>query len=104
MNKAKNSFLENKEEILANLPKEFHEGFMKDLEDMPSAEEKSLSEEEVVSAIKAELVANPDVDESAAAAELKDIKAPIPVSAASEAEIEEQKAQMLSEAKAQALK
>jgi hypothetical protein len=104
MNKAKNSLQENLEEILANLPEEFHADIKKDIDGMSDGEEESLTGEDEVAAIKAELVANPDVDESAAAAELKDIKAPTPVSPASEAEIEEQKAQMLSEAKAQASK
>jgi hypothetical protein len=101
MNSAKNSLLDNKDEILSNLPKEFHEDFLKNIEEMPDAQEATLSDHEVVAAIKAELVANPDVDESAAAAELKDIKAPVAAAPPSEAEMEEQKAQLMAEAKAQ---
>lgn len=71
MNKAKDSLKENLDEILANLPKEFHADFKKQLEEMPDKAEKPLSRDAEVAAIKAELVANPNVDEKAAADELK---------------------------------
>ena len=101
MNKVKNSFLENKEEILSNLPKELHEDFLKSMDNMSDSEEKALTGDDAVKAIKAELTANPSVDEAAAAGELKDIKAPEPVKPPSDEEIEKQKAQLLEEAKAQ---
>lgn len=104
MMKAKNSLEENKEEILANLPKEFHGDFLKSIEEMPETQDTPLQGEAVVAAIKAELVANPDVDESAAAAELKEIKAPESVAPVSEKELEAQKAEMLAAAKEQAEK
>ena len=77
MNPAKASLEANKEAILAALPPEFQADFEKQLADMPNtAPPAQLSGEAAIPAIKAELKANPDVDEKAAASELKDIKAP----------------------------
>lgn len=84
MNKAKQSLEENKAEILAALPKEFHADFEKELKAMPNTTPPPPTNKEVVKAIKAELVANPNVDEKKAAAELKDIKAPEPLPPAEE--------------------
>ena len=100
MNKAKDSLTENLDEILANLPSEFQEDFKKQVADMSDTAEAPLSGDAEVAAIKAELSANPDVDESAAAAELKDIKASEPVVAATEAELKEDMEKLLSEVKA----
>lgn len=89
MNQAKASLEENKEAILAALPKEFQKDFEKQLADMPNtAPEAPLSGSAAIPAIKAELAANPDVNESEAAAELKDIKAPEVVVAPTAAENE----------------
>lgn len=104
MNKAKTSLEKSKDEILANLPKEFHDDFLKEIDNMSDEDELGLTGDKAVAAIKAELKANPAVDENAAAAELKDIKVPIIATPASEAEIEFHKAQLLAEAKAQASK
>lgn len=101
MNKAKNSLKENLDEILSNLPEEFHADLKKEIDKIPDAEEVALKGEEAINAIKAELKANPDVDETAAAAELKDIKAPEVPTPASEEELEKQKEELLAEAKAQ---
>lgn len=98
---AKKSLEDNKDEILANLPKEFHEDFLKGVETMEDQVATALEGEAAVEAIKAELVANPDVDEKAAAAELKEIKAPAPAPKATEAELEAQKAELLKAAQAQ---
>ena len=84
MNKEKQSLEENKAEILAALPKEFHEEFEKRLNAMPDTAPAPPTNKEVVKAIKAELEANPNVDEKKAAAELKDIKAPEPLPPAEE--------------------
>jgi hypothetical protein len=101
MNKAKDSLKANLEEILANLPAEHQEDFKKQVEAMPDVAEAPLSGDDQIAAIKAELVANPDVDESAAAGELKEIKAPDAIVQPSEAELKEEMAKMLSEAEAQ---
>jgi len=74
MSKVKQSLEENEKEILAALPEEFHEDFKKQLKEMPNEVPEPLTGEAEVAAIKAELKANPNVDEEAAAAELKDIK------------------------------
>lgn len=74
MNPEKQSLEENEKEILAALPKEFHEDFKKQLAAIPNTAPVQLSGEAEVAAIKAELKANPAVDETAAAAELTDIK------------------------------
>tara|TARA_R110000787_G_scaffold12665_4_gene40697 strand:- start:5297 stop:5608 length:312 start_codon:yes stop_codon:yes gene_type:complete len=99
MNKVKESLKDNIEEILKNLPSEFHEDLKSELDKMPDVEEAVASIDSQIAAIKAELVANPDVDESAAAAELKDIKAPEAVIPATEAEIKADMAALLAEAK-----
>ncbi|MFY0630325.1 MAG: hypothetical protein JXR05_08075 [Flavobacteriaceae bacterium] len=77
MNPAKASLEENKAAILAALPKEFQADFEKQLADMSNiAPAAQLNGADAIPAIKAELKENPAVDESAAAAEIKDIKAP----------------------------
>lgn len=88
MNQAKASLDANKAEILAALPAEFHKDFEKELADMPKTAPAPLSGEAAIPAIKAELVANPAVNEKEAAAELKDIKAPEVVAAPTAAENE----------------
>lgn len=88
MNQAKASLEENKAAILAALPKEFQADFEKELAAMPNtAAPAQLNGEAAIPAIKAELKENPDVNETEAAAELKDIKAPaisVPTDAKSE--------------------
>ena len=74
MNPEKQSLQENEKEILAALPAEFHEDFKKQLAALPDTAPTPLTGDAEVAAIKAELKANPDVDEKAAADELKDIK------------------------------
>lgn len=74
MNPEKQSLQENEKEILAALPEEFHEDFQKQLAAIPNDAPAPLSGDAEVAAIKAELKANPAVDEAAAAGELKDIK------------------------------
>jgi hypothetical protein len=101
MNNVKNSLVENKDHILSSLPKELHEDFLKNIDEMSDEKEEPLKGDAAVSAIKAELKANPDVDEATAAAELKDIKAPEALEPVSEEEIEKQKAEMLKAAEAQ---
>ncbi len=76
MNTAKQSLEQNKAEILAALPEEFQEDFKKELDAMPNTAPAPVSSEDEVAAIKAELVANPSVNEKEAAPELKDITAP----------------------------
>ena len=97
MNTVKESLEANMTEILANLPEEFHADLKKQVADAP-APQAPLSGAAEVEAIKAELVANPDVDESAAAGELKDIKAPEAIVPATKGELEKQQAEMLAEA------
>ncbi len=100
MNQAKASLEANKAEILAALPKEFQADFEKELADMSdTAAPAQLSGEAAIPAIKAELKANPDVDESAAAAELKDIKAPEVIAPATAAENEAAAAKAIAETK-----
>ena len=63
MSSVKKSLEENKDEILKNLPEEFHADFHTA---MANAEETvPLTPEEELEAIKAELTANPDVDHDA---------------------------------------
>ncbi|WP_034057351.1 hypothetical protein [Lacinutrix jangbogonensis] len=99
MNKVKDSLKENLDEILKNLPSEFHEDAKKELDNMPDVAEAAPSSAAQISAIKAELVANPDVDESAAAAELTDIKAPEVSVPATKEETEAEMAALLAEVK-----
>jgi hypothetical protein len=99
MNKAKESLEENMAAILESLPKEFHADLEKEVAATTSAPA-PLSGEAEVAAIKAELVANPDVDESAAAAELTDVKAPAALVPPTAAELETEKAALLKEAEA----
>lgn len=100
MNKAKESLKENMSEILENLPKEFQEDFKKQLDGMPDAADAPISDDAQIAAIKAELVANPSVDESAAADELKEVKAPVKATLASEAEIKAEMEEALKNAQA----
>ena len=97
MNKAKDSIKENIEEILTNLPSEFQDDFKKQVEEMSDTEEAAPSSDDQIAAIKAELKANPDVDESAAASELGDIKAPEAVVPSTKEEDEANMAQLLKE-------
>lgn len=99
MNKAKESLKENMAEILQNLPTEFHADAKKELDAMPDAADAPASTDAQISAIKAELVANPEVDESAAAGELKEIKAPEAIAIPTEAESEAEMTELLAEAK-----
>lgn len=93
MNKIQESLEANKAEILKALPKEFHADF--ETEVSKAAEPVVLTGAAEVTAIKAELVANPAVDESAAAGELTDIKVPAPAVPATEAELAAQQAEAL---------
>lgn len=99
MNKAKESLKENMSTILESLPTEFHADVKKELDAMPNAADAAPSADAQISAIKAELVANPEVDESAAAGELKEIKAPEVIAKPTEAESEAEMAELLAEAK-----
>lgn len=65
MDNKKESLKANQEEILSNLPGEFQEDFKKN-----SGTTTTVNDKDEVSAIKAELVENPAVDDSAPAAEL----------------------------------
>ena len=102
MNKEKASLKENLDEILKNLPAEMHDDFKKQVDEMDDAAPAAPSAEDQVAAIKAELVANPAGDESAA--EIGEVKAPEAVAPLSEAEVEKEMAGSLEEAKAQAAK
>lgn len=86
MSKIKDSLTANNDAILKALPQEFHADFEKQLAAEPSTDPAPLTGDAEISAIKAELVANPGVDESAAAGELKEITAPAAAVLASEAE------------------
>lgn len=100
MNKIQESLKANEAQILEALPKEFHEDFKKEMAAPPAPEVAPLSGEAEVQAIKAELLANPDVDESSAAAELTDIKAPAPIVMPTAAESAAEEASLLAEVKA----
>lgn len=78
MNKIQESLEANMAEILSAIPADMRDEAKKNLatEVTNTTEPAALSGNDEVSAIKAELAANPAVDETAAAAELKDIKAP----------------------------
>ena len=99
MSKIHESLKANESEILAALPKELHEDFKKQME-TPPIEETPLSGEAEIAAIKAELVANPSVDESLAADELKEISAPGKIAPLSDAEAKAQEEELLAEVKA----
>ena len=98
MNQEKESLKQNLEEILKNLPAELHADLKKQVEDMPDAAP-AASNDDPVAAIKAELVANPSVDEKAAESELGNIKAPDTASKLTEAETEKEMAELLAEKK-----
>ena len=99
MNTEKDSLKENLDEILANLPAQFHEDLKKQVAELPDTAPAAPTSEEQVAAIKAALKENPAVDESAAAAELGDIKAPELPAQPSEAEVEAEMAKALAEMK-----
>lgn len=99
MSRIHESLKANQEEILASLPEELRADFKKELE-MPPVETPHLSGDDEISAIKAELVANPSVDESLAADQLKEISAPGRVAPLSEAEAKAQEEELLAEVKA----
>ena len=99
MSKIQESLKANEAEILAALPSEFHAGFKKEME-APPADAAPLSGEAQIAAIKAELVANPDVNETEAAGELKDIKAPDPIVLPTAEESASEQAALLAEVKA----
>lgn len=99
MSKIHESLKANESEILAALPKELHEEYKKQME-TPPVEEAALSGEAEIAAIKAELVANPSVDENMAADELKEISAPGKAIPLTDAEAQTQEAEMLAEVKA----
>jgi len=99
MSRITESLKENKDEILAALPEEFHEEFKKQLE-MPILEGPTLSGEAEVEAIKAELVANPSVDEHMAAGELKEISAPGKIKPITDEEAKAEEEKLLAEVKA----
>lgn len=69
MSTIKESLEANSEEILENLPKEFHEDFKKEVE--AATEVAPQSPEEELEAIKAEMTANPACDEAALIAEVE---------------------------------
>ncbi len=71
---------------------------------MPDKDPQELSGDAEIEAIRAELIANPAVDENAAAVELKDIKLPPPIVPATETELATEHAELLKEAKAMAEK
>lgn len=99
MSKIHESLKANQEEILAALPEELRADFKKELE-MPPVETPHLSGDDEISAIKAELVANPSVDENLAADELKEISAPGRVAPLTEAEAKAEEEALLAEVKA----
>jgi hypothetical protein len=99
MSKIHESLKANQEEILAALPEELHADFKKELE-MPPVEEPALSGDAEIEAIKAELFANPSVDENLAAEELKEISAPGKVAPLTEAEAKAEEEALLAEVKA----
>ncbi|MGB3464766.1 MAG: hypothetical protein WBA74_05840 [Cyclobacteriaceae bacterium] len=51
----KKSYEDNKDEILNNLPKEFHADFEKELEDLDKKEPKKLSDDEVKEEVKKDI-------------------------------------------------
>ena len=99
MSKIHESLKANESEILAALPKELHEDFKKQME-TPPVEEAPLSGDAEIAAIKAELVANPSVDENLAADELKEISSPGKAMPLTEAEAKAQEEELLAEVKA----
>jgi len=78
MNKIQESIDANMDEIISSLPKEFQADAKAKLTAEAAAMSipAPLTGTAEVAAIKAELAANPAVDETKAAAELTDIKAP----------------------------
>ena len=101
MSKIHESLKANEAEILAALPKEFQADFKKELATPPPVQA-PLSGDAEIQAIKAELVANPEVNESEAAGELKEISAPGKAAPATEAESAALQAELLAEVKAAA--
>lgn len=105
MNTVKQSLIDNQAEILASLPENDHAAFKNSLESMSDKDEvQPLTGNAAVAAIKAELKANPDVDESAAAAELNDITAPVEYTAPTDQELTAEKDTLLKEAHEMAAK
>ncbi|MEP0265573.1 hypothetical protein [Dokdonia sp.] len=95
----KKSLQANESEILAALPENFHADFKNQLTTMSDENAPQLTGDAEIAAIKAELKANPAVDENAAAAELTNIEAPKPVIPATDAEIATEKAELLKQHK-----
>ncbi|MDG1332623.1 MAG: hypothetical protein P8P74_09855 [Crocinitomicaceae bacterium] len=98
MSKIHESLKANETEILAALPQELHDEFKKQMA-TPPVEEPALSGDAEIAAIKAELVANPSVDESAAADQLKEISSPGKITPLTEAEAKAQEEELLAEVK-----
>ena len=99
MSKIHESLKANQEKILAALPEELRADFLKELE-MPPIEYPVLSGNAEIEAIKAELKANPSVDENLAADELKEISSPGRVAPLSEAEAKAEEEALLAEVRA----
>jgi hypothetical protein len=99
MSKAKQSYEEHKDAILASLPEalraEAEANLTSGVEDVPV-----LTPEETVAAVKRELAANPNCNEQDAAEALANIKAPEPAPAPSAEDLEAQQAEALKAAKA----
>jgi len=102
MNTEKESLKAHKDEILKSLKPEFQQDFLNQIEGLPDNDPQILTGDAEIAAIKAELKANPAVDENAAADGLKDIKLPEPVVPATDAELATEKADLLSKANAMA--
>lgn len=99
MNNVQQSLQENLEEIKKNLPEEFHADLEKQISDSGDATGTQLSGDAAVAAVKAELEANPEVDNTVAA-ELTDL-APVAAVEPSEAEQKHEMESQLSATKAE---
>jgi len=99
VSKVRESLEANKEEILKALPEEHHAHLEKEIQTAEDA--MSLSDEEELGVIKAELINNPDIHEAGAIAELENNPtAHRPAPAPSEEEQEKEMAERLKEAQA----
>ena len=104
MNKMKESLVAHKSEILAKLGNTYEADLDKEIADLPENDTPPLEGDAEIAAIKAELKANPFVDENAAGPELAEIKLPPPIVPATDEEIAAEKADLLSQAQAMAAK
>jgi len=98
MNTEKESLKAHKAEILKSLKPEFQQDFLNQIEGLPDNDPQILTGDAEIAAIRAELKANPSVDENASAAELKVIILPKPIVPATDAELAAEKADLLSKA------